>query len=246
MSLPNSATMTAPETGSATVENELLEYRSIHSLAVVGVIVGALSAVILLSAGKSLQETLIMSPIPIVGLIASLYALRSIASAPDVYSGAQMATAGAVLSAFFLVIGVGYSGYIHATEVPDGYNRTSFIAMKPTEQDEVDRNFIPVDIQEYITSGKPIFIKGFIRPDSIKFKQNLTDFLLVRDNNQCCFGDLSKVRYFDQIQVELDPGLTTDFNRGLFRVGGRLTIGPGDPEIQTPITYKLAADYVKP
>ncbi|MEO0529944.1 MAG: hypothetical protein AAF266_05120, partial [Planctomycetota bacterium] len=85
-----------------------------------------------------------------------------------------------------------------------------------------------------------------IRPDSVKFNKNLTDFLLVRDNEQCCFGDLSKVQFFDQIQIDLEPGLTTDFNRGIFRVGGQLTVGRGDPSMGTPLTYKLAADYVKP
>lgn len=247
MSLPTATAMSpadapAPERP----DEDLLEYRSVHTFAVLGVVIGLVSIVIPMTAGASFDRTLMLAPIGVVGLIVSLYALRSIAAAPELYTGRPLALTGTALSGVFLATGVGYSAWVYTTEVPDGYNRTSFIAMKPSEQELVDRQLIPDEVREYIESGEPVFLKGFIRPDSIKFKQNLTDFLLVRDNNQCCFGDLSKVNYFDQVQVELGPGMTTDFHRGVFRVGGKLSIARGDPRAGTPLTYKLDADYVKP
>lgn len=225
---------------------EALEYRSVSIFAVLGLLLGILSAVSLFTAGTSLDWTISLSPIPLAGLVVSLIALRSIASAPDLYTGKSLAQTGAVLSAFFLLTAVGYSTYVYTTEVPDGYERTSFIAMKPTDQNIVNRELIPPEIEAFIASQAPVFIKGYIRPDSIKFKQNLNNFLLVRDNQQCCFGDLSKVQFFDQIKVNLGPGLTTDYNSGLFRLGGVLRIEPGDPSIGTPITYAMDADYVNP
>jgi hypothetical protein len=210
--------------------DEPLEYRSVHTFAVLGLILGLLSASVLFMARVSFDSTLLLAPIPVAGLIVSIVALRAISA----------------LSALFLVTGVGYAGYVYATEVPDGYVRTSFIEMKPTEADTVNGDYIPPEVAEFIKSGEPVFIKGYIRPDSIKFKQNLNNFLLVRDNQQCCFGDLSKVMYFDQIQVKLGTGLATDYHSGVFRLGGKLKVAPGDPRVGTPLTYELVADYIKP
>ena len=44
--------------------------------------------------------------------------------------------------------------------------------------------------------------------------QHIKKFLLVRDNNQCCFGDLSQVKYFDQMAVNLTGPLTLDYSHG--------------------------------
>ncbi|WP_145381870.1 DUF4190 domain-containing protein [Botrimarina mediterranea] len=226
--------------------DEPLEYRSVHTFAVLGLLLGLLSVVVVFMARISFESTMVLAPIPIAGIIVSLIALRGIRATPDLYTGKPLAQAGAALSALFLVTGVGFAGYVYATEVPDGYTRTSFLEMKPSEADTVNGDIIPPEVAEFIKSGEPVFIKGYIRPDSIKFKQNLNNFLLVRDNQQCCFGDLSKVMYFDQVQVKLGTGLTTDYHSGLFRLGGKLKVAPGDPRVGTPLTYELVADYVKP
>lgn len=238
--------MSPADESAAALEEDALDYRSVNTYAVLGLLIGLISASVLFTAGASFDYTLALSPIPIAGLIVSLVALRAINAAPELYTGKQLAQLGALLSALFLFSGIGYGGYVYATEVPDGYVRTSFLEMKPDEDEVVDRKFVPPEIVDFIESGEKVFIKGYIRPDSISFKQNLKEFLLVRDNNQCCFGDLSKVKYFDQVQVDLGPGVTTDFNRGVFRVGGVLSVGRGDAKAGTPLTFKLAADYVKP
>lgn len=242
MSLPSAP----PADASDLAEDPALDYRSVHTFSVLGVLLGLLSVVVVFTASSSLEYTLPLAPIPIAGLIVSLVALRAITASPELYTGKPLAQAGALLSALFLFGGVGYAGYVHATEVPDGYERTSFLEMKPSERDLVNGVYIPEDIATYIKSREPIFIKGYIRPGSITFQQNIKEFLLVRDSNECCFGDLSKVKFFDQIQVKLGTGLTTDFNRGVFRLGGVLSYGPGSREAQTPLTYTLYADYVKP
>lgn len=243
MTLPTATADTVP---SEAVEDPALDYRSVHTPAVLGLLLGMLSIVVTFTASTDLDTTVMLLPIPIAGLVVSVVSIRKINAAPDLYTGLPMAQLGAGLSALFLAIGAGYGGYVYSTEVPDGYTRTSFLELKPSEQDMVNRELIPDQIKEYITSGETVFIKGYIRPSSITFQQNLKEFLLVRDSNECCFGDITKVKFFDQLQVNLGTGLSTDFNRGLFRVGGVLTVGPGDPKAQTPLTYKLSATYVKP
>ncbi|MEO1496481.1 MAG: hypothetical protein AAFV43_04960 [Planctomycetota bacterium] len=223
-----------------------LEYRSLHTGAIAGVILGAVSAVVLLTAGSSsLSSTLSLSTLPLVGLVVSVASWRSIAGAPDVYTGARLAKAGAALSVLFLVSGVGYASLVYATEVPEGYERTSFLAMKPSDSDQLAGRLVPDKVLEPIESEKPVFIKGYIRPDSAKYTRNISNFLLVRDNQECCFGDLSKVQFFDQIRVRLEPGLTTDLSRKLFRVGGVLRVGPGERSLNAPLTYYLEADYIQ-
>lgn len=243
MSLP---TPTADAVASDLAEDPALDYRSVHTFAVLGLLLGMLSVVVTFTAGSSFESTVMLAPIPIAGLIVSLMSLRAINAASDLYTGKPLAQLGAALSALFLAFGLGYGGYVYRTEVPEGYTRTSFLEMKPSEQNMVNRELIPEAIQEFLESGEPVFIKGYIRPGSITFQQNLKEFLLVRDSNECCFGDISKVKFFDQVQVRLGTGLTTDFNRGIFRLGGVLSVGPGDPQAQTPLTYKLDATYVNP
>jgi hypothetical protein len=139
---------------------------------------------------------------------------------------------------------VTYGGYVYATEVPDGYTRTSFTAMKPTELQERGGIAIPPEIAAL--DGKKIFIKGFIRPDSIKLSKGIDSFLLVRDNNECCFGDLSKINFFDQMLVDMAGSRRVDYKPGVFRMGGILTIHPENVgRGPTVPVYTLRADYAK-
>jgi hypothetical protein len=67
---------------------------------------------------------------------------------------------------------------------------------------------------------------------------------LVRDNNQCCFGDLSAVQFYDQIAVVMGEGKTVDYSSGIFRMGGKLHIKPENVGGNSgrPV-YILEADY---
>ena len=74
--------------------------------------------------------------------------------------------------------------------------------MRPDELQERNGQVVPPEIAAL--DGKRVFIKGYIRPDSITVSKGINRFLLVRDNNQCCFGSLSDVKYYDQIDVDDD------------------------------------------
>ncbi len=228
---------------SAASEDDALAYRAIHTGSILALLLGLVSAAVLTTAGSSLESTLMLAPIPLIGLVLSLRAWSFVRANSDRYTGANLALVGAVLSAVFLIGGVGYAGVVHATEVPEGYTRTSFLEMKPTEADLTASRITSEAVMDLL--GKRVFIKGYIRPDSTPVTKNIKNFLLVRDNNQCCFGDLSKVQYFDQVQVALGKGVTTDASSKLFRVGGVLKLGPGNPELGTPVTFSLEADYIR-
>jgi len=222
--------------------DETIHYRALHTGAIVGLVLGVVSALILLSASTSLEYCLMVTPIPVLGMFVSLRSLAKIRRESDQYTGQWLAVAGLALSTFFLVSGVGYGYYVYTTEVPDGYQRISFETLRPTEQQQRGGVWVPPEVHQL--DGKRIFIKGYIRPGSAPVRTGIDRFLLVRDNNQCCFGDLSKVKYFDQMAVQITNSRRLNDTTNVLRMGGileinegNLALGPGNP------VFTLRADY---
>jgi hypothetical protein len=222
--------------------DESIHYRALHTGAIIGLVLGLVSSLIFIAAGTTLENCLMVTPIPILGIFISLRSLAKIRSESDQYTGKWLAIAGLALSTFFLVGGVGYGFYVYRTEVPEGYQRIAFESFRPTDQQERGGVIVPPEIREL--AGKRVFIKGFIRPGSAPVRTGIDKFLLVRDNNQCCFGDLSKVNYFDQMTVQITSSHRVEDTLDILRMGGileineeNLALGPGYP------VFSLKADY---
>jgi hypothetical protein len=222
--------------------DETAQYRALHSGAVTGLVLGGLSALVIAGAASSIQAAMFFVPIPVLGIVVCLLSVAAINRQPDVYDGRSMALIGLFLSLACLTTGVSYGSYVYFTEVPDGYARTSFSAMKPDDMQELGGVAIPPDIAAL--DGKKIFIKGYIRPDSVTVSRGIKRFLLVRDNNQCCFGDLSTIKYYDQIDVEMVGSRRVDYEEGVFKIGGILRVEPKNLGAQPmkPV-FSLQADY---
>jgi hypothetical protein len=228
---------------STAVDDEILQYRALYSGALVAMLLGILSIAVPLTSG-SLSSALSLTPIPLVGAFIGYRAWRTISRNPQMYTGGPLALAGMTLSLVFLLGGVSYAGYVYATEVPTGYTRTSFFQFRPDRSEERAGKPIPDDV--VALAGQPVFIKGYIRPDSVTHTRDIDQFLLVRDDNQCCFGDISQVKFYDQMFVKFVGDLRIDDRRSLVRVGGKLSIYPqnlGGGADQ--VVYVLEADYVK-
>lgn len=231
---------TYPDTGA----DQAIQYRAISTAAIVGLVLGVLSVFTLISAASTLEACLLITPIPLAGMLVSLRAWAKIRREPERLTGAPMALTGFLLSLVFLVSGVGYGGYVYATEVPDGYERISFETLRPTELQERGGVLIPPEVQAL--DGQRVFLKGYIRPGSAPVRTGIDRFLLVRDNNQCCFGDLSKVKYYDQMAVRITSTHRVEDTMQILRMGGileihpeNLPLGPGYP------VFTLKADYAK-
>ncbi len=221
-------------------------YRAMSTSAVASLALGALSLILFLFAPSGIGAVMVATPMPLLGLLFGLMALRTIARLPGEFAGKPLAAMGVGLSAVALVGSLSFAGYVYATEVPEGYQRISFARMKPSDLDVDARRPIPTAISQL--DGKRVFIKGYMRPPEIK--NGITSFLLVRDNQECCFGPLNKVQYFDQIQVELAKPLTANYSTRLYRLGGRLTIRPENRFAAAGLgpnrtVYTLVADYLK-
>lgn len=91
-------------------------------------------------------------------------------------------------------------------------------------------------------AGKPVRIRGYILPS---FQQTgLTQFVLVRDNQACCFGPGAAL--YDCIVVEMKPGKSTDFNLYPVAVEGTFSIEVlEDPDGKALAIYHLDGEEVR-
>lgn len=91
--------------------------------------------------------------------------------------------------------------------------------------------------------GKRMRIRGYILPTAQK--RGIKQFVLVRDNQECCFGPGAAL--YDCILVNMEPGETTEFSVRPVAVEGTFTVdeffGP-DKEIPLAI-YRLKGDSVR-
>jgi hypothetical protein len=238
----STSTLDQPPPPTPTTDNTALEYRAIYSGALLGALFGLMS-LFMLAVTEFFELAVQVAVIPIVGIFVSLFAMRKITANRDIYTGRPLALFGLVMSAGLLAWGVGRAGYIHATEVPDGYERISFLSLKPDQKDEEAGRPLPKELAELL--GKPVFIKGYIRPGTVVPRPGSQEFLLVRDNNQCCFGDLQSVKYFDQMLVNLKSPLRAKEDLQVTRIGGRLVCLPQNlgRGAEYPV-YALEADYI--
>lgn len=231
------------EMNSITAADDTLQYRAVHTGAIIGLALALLTSVFtLVSFGSSAEALIGVSLLNVVPLSLCLWALGRIRRESELYTGRSFALVGIALSLVLLLSGAGYGGYVYATEVPEGYTRISFTGMKPDELEERNGALVPPDIASL--DGKKVFIKGYIRPDSIKVSRGIKQFLLVRDNNQCCFGDLSTVKYYDQVLVNMLGSRYVNYADGIFRMGGTLKVEPENARgMPLAPVFTLQADY---
>jgi hypothetical protein len=95
-------------------------------------------------------------------------------------------------------------------------------------------------------NGKTVKIRGFMLPSSVFQTKGIKQFVLVRDNQECCFGPGAAI--YDCIMVDMAAGKTTDFNLRVMTVSGVLTIDTESyqyPDGGHYAIYKLVATEAK-
>ena len=212
--------------------SEYEQYRALSTAAVASLIVGLLSPLAILS------WTLVV--VPFIGIPISLVALIKTRRHREELSGESLARVGLVLSLVFGIVGPAWLSYVYVTEVPDGYNRISYAELQP--DDMQPGQIVPPSAMAL--EGKKIFIKGYVYPG--QRKDGIHDFLLVRDQGDCCFGGNPKIT--DRIQVSLESPLELTYQPRLHKLGGTFHIAPQDKAIDGAaggVLYHLKADYLQ-
>lgn len=162
----------------------------------------------------------LLSPLGVVfavfGVVLGFVALQQIKKADGGLSGRLIALSGVLTSAVLLVGCVALHVYWYQTEVPEGHQRISF------GLDISRKGFVFEDGQSRVhpdiaaLDGKPLFLKGYMYPGTQL--EDLTTFLLCRDNGDCCFGGQPKLT--DMIKVKLTGDLKAQHMPHLVSVAG--------------------------
>ncbi len=141
----------------------------------------------------------------VAGILLAIVALYQIRVSEGELTGRFLAVSGLVVSIAMTLAGGGYHGYVYATEVPEGYERLSFSWLSNQGMIVEEAGAKPTDeVAKF--DGKKVYIKGYMYP--VRQRHGLTEFVLCKDNGDCCFGGQPKLT--DMIAVKMQPGLSVD------------------------------------
>jgi len=216
---------------------QAFSYRPTPMSATVALVLGVLSLVVFVSPLAAIPLGTVAA---LIGLFASIAILRS---------HGELAGRGFALTGLLLGLGCAASGAVltqkaYEEELVPGYKRISFtrdIANKKygfEYQGTTAQLMIHPDVLKL--QDKKLLVKGYILQTNRQYALN--EFILCRDNSQCCFGGDPPTT--DMIQVRMDE-ITADYIPGLVSVHGKLGFnpnysgGPNEPlyvmEVELPV-----------
>ena len=172
------------------------------------------------------------------GLCCAAYSYLAIRRYPDELTGRGVAVFGCVLC---LILSVSISGmhtYIYLTEVPDGHVRITFGEIKAPKYRKYEPTAKAMEL-----NGEKVFIKGYTFPG--KQRKNLSQFLLVGDFGQCCFGGNPEPSHL--IRVSIKNGRKIDYSQRLRKLSGtfRVLERAGMDSEGKGYLYEIDADDIK-
>lgn len=92
--------------------------------------------------------------------------------------------------------------------------------------------------------GQPVILRGFMLGASVFTQKGIKQFVLVRDNLECCFGPGAYI--FHNAQVEMATGKSCDFSDRQVTVAGTFDIRPFlGPGGKCYSVYHITANRVK-
>ena len=87
-------------------------------------------------------------------------------------------------------------------------------------------------------------LRGYILPNSVYKSSGIDQFVLVRDNMECCFGPGAAI--YDCVLINMEKGKTTDFTTKPIAVRGKFEIEEFKfPDGTLAAIYKMTASEAK-
>jgi hypothetical protein len=197
----------------------------------------ALSGVTVAAAALALLSPLAfldwwLAVVPLFGLVLGGVAVREIARRPTELTGRGISLAAIAVSVVMLLNGLGYQAYVYATELPPGFERLNYAMLQPLPGDPPTA--VPESAVEM--SGRDVLLKGYMYPG--KQQQGITQFLLVRDQGDCCFGGNPKIT--DRVLVNLKDPKGISFTSRQRKIAGRFVVRPtGTAVLDGGVLYHL-------
>lgn len=179
-----------------------------------------------------------LAVVPVAGIVVGVIGWRQIAMRPDALVGIPLAIGGVVVSAGLLIAGLTTLTQIYIAELPEGFIRINYQMLQPLEGDPATA----VPPSAYDADGEDVLLKGYMYPGSEQ--EGIVQFLLVRDQGDCCFGGNPKIT--DRVLVTLRDTNGIDFTPRLVKIAGRFAVRPaGSPEIDGGVLYHLEDAFVR-
>jgi hypothetical protein len=205
------------------------DYRSVSRTAVLSVVFAALGLL-------SWYSPLLLF-FPVLGIVFAFISFGQLKRYPEELTGRMAGQIGVVLSVLTLIVVPIRHSYIYYTELPEGYERISFAALKS-----------PYGAEDYppesaiALNGKKVFLKGYIHPTSVSSSATKT-FVLVPDWATCCFGTQPPRTHM--IEVRLTGEKFADKSFRLHKLAGVLEVRPYLKQVDglDGVYYQLEADH---
>lgn len=173
------------------------------------------------------------------GAIFALVAFANLKKYPSELSGKNLARIGALLSLTMLFASSIKHTYVYYTELPEGYERISFAALKsPVGAPDVPpQTALELD-------GKKVFLKGYIHPTSLSSNAAKT-FVLVPDWATCCFGQQPPLTHMIEVKLTGEEFASKSLKR--HSLAGTLSVRPYMKPVDglQGVFYELEADHFK-
>ena len=91
---------------------------------------------------------------------------------------------------------------------------------------------------------KSVRLRGYMLPNSVYKSSGIEQFVLVRDNMECCFGPGAAI--YDCVLINMEKGKTTDFTTKPIAVRGKFEIEEFKfPDGTLAAIYKMTATEAK-
>ncbi len=176
--------------------------------------------------------------VPFMGLVLAGVALRDVTQRSDAVTGKGLAIGALAGSAVVLAAAVSYHAVVYYHELPEGFERIHYGLLQPLPGDPPTA--IPESAVE--VNGRNVLLKGYIYPGTQQ--TGLTQFILCRDQGDCCFGGDPKLT--DRVLVRLSDPKGIAYTQGLVKVAGRFRVeAMGVAELGGGVVYHIDGGFTR-
>ncbi len=205
-------------------------YRSLSGAAIAAVCVAVLSPIAFVSWS--------LIAVPVMAIVLSGVALQDVTRRSEAVTGRGLALAALAGSIVVLAAGIAYHTVTFIRELPEGFVRIQYGLLQPLPGDP------PTAIPESATvlHGQDVLLKGYMYPG--QRQQGITEFILCRDQGDCCFGGDPKLT--DRVLVRLSNPAGIAYTQRLVKIAGQFRVEPaGVAELGGGVMYHIDDGFLR-
>jgi len=227
--VPVSLFESPPQSASAptVAQGDETDYRALSGVAVAAAVLAAFAPLAFVDWW--------LAAVPTLAIVLAGAALGDIGRRPHELAGRPLALGAMLVAGACLVGGVARLATVYAAELPPGFERLSYALLQPAEGDPpgaVPETAVALD-------GRDVLLKGYMYPGGSS-PRGIVQFLLVRDQGDCCFGGNPKIT--DRVLVHLADPRGIDFTPRLVKIAGRFRVRPaGTADLGGGVLYHIEA-----